>query len=47
MSGKPAARQGDITHDGGSSVQGSAGVSIGSPTGVALYGGPGGVKAGQ
>ncbi len=30
MSGKPAARQGDMTQYGGSIVQGSAGVRIGS-----------------
>ncbi|MDM4998842.1 hypothetical protein QT352_02070 [Escherichia coli] len=35
MSGKPAARQGDMTQYGGSIVQGSAGVRIGAPTGVA------------
>ncbi|MCB8793619.1 hypothetical protein, partial [Escherichia coli] len=34
MSGKPAARQGDMTQYGGSIVQGSAGVRIGAPTGV-------------
>ncbi|WP_395384146.1 hypothetical protein [Escherichia coli] len=33
MSGKPAARQGDMTQYGGSIVQGSAGVRIGAPTG--------------
>ncbi|VEC58230.1 rhsA element core protein RshA [Escherichia coli] len=32
MSGKPAARQGDMTQYGGSIVQGSAGVRIGAPT---------------
>ena len=31
MSGKPAARQGDMTQYGGSIVQGSAGVRIGVP----------------
>ncbi|EZB23517.1 hypothetical protein, partial [Escherichia coli] len=31
MSGKPAARQGDMTQYGGSIVQGSAGVRIGAP----------------
>ncbi|WP_280137284.1 hypothetical protein [Escherichia coli] len=36
MSGKPAARQGDMTQYGGSIVQGSAGVRIGAPTGVAV-----------
>ncbi|WP_420026745.1 hypothetical protein, partial [Escherichia coli] len=34
MSGKPAARQGDMTQYGGSIVQGSAGVRFGAPTGV-------------
>nr|WP_284498983.1 hypothetical protein [Escherichia coli] len=37
MSGKPAARQGDMTQYGGSIVQGSAGVRIGAPTGVACF----------
>ena len=32
MSGKPAARQGDMTQYGGPIVQGSAGVRIGAPT---------------
>ncbi|WP_332129036.1 hypothetical protein, partial [Escherichia coli] len=36
MSGKPAARQGDMTQYGGSIVQGSAGVRIGAPTGVEI-----------
>ncbi|ECA7920662.1 DUF4329 domain-containing protein [Salmonella enterica subsp. enterica serovar Chichester] len=35
MSGKPAARQNDMTAEGGPIVQGSAGVLIGAPTGVA------------
>ncbi|MFN2081126.1 hypothetical protein, partial [Escherichia coli] len=35
MSGKPAARQGDMTQYGGSNVSGSAGVRICAPTGVA------------
>ncbi|WP_249543681.1 DUF6531 domain-containing protein, partial [Escherichia coli] len=35
MSGKPAARQGDMTCKGLDIVQGSAGVLIGAPTGVA------------
>ncbi|QAU60689.1 ISAs1 family transposase [Escherichia coli] len=35
MSGKPAARQGDMTRKGLDIVQGSAGVLIGAPTGVA------------
>ncbi|EPC9440883.1 TPA: hypothetical protein ACWSUZ_000238, partial [Escherichia coli] len=43
MSGKPAARQGDMTQYGGSIVQGSAGVRIGAPTGVACSVCPGGV----
>ncbi|MDC9063565.1 hypothetical protein PSJ60_00585 [Escherichia coli] len=34
MSGKPAARQGDMAQYGGSIVQGSAGVRIGAPTGT-------------
>ncbi|ERC41597.1 hypothetical protein S1E_4712 [Escherichia coli B94] len=44
MSGKPAARQGDMTQYGGSIVQGSAGVRIGAPTGVACSVCPGGVN---
>ncbi|MCK2519902.1 hypothetical protein MZE22_11305, partial [Escherichia coli] len=47
MSGKPAARQGDMTQYGGSIVQGSAGVRIGAPTGVACSGCPGGVTSGH
>ncbi|WP_201794225.1 hypothetical protein, partial [Escherichia coli] len=35
MSGKPAARQGDMTRMGLDIVQGSAGVLIGAPKGVA------------
>ncbi|EHG8448099.1 RHS repeat protein [Salmonella enterica subsp. enterica] len=35
MGGKPAARQDDMTMKGGKIVQGSAGVLIGAPTGVA------------
>ncbi|HCJ5666305.1 TPA: hypothetical protein NV733_001621, partial [Escherichia coli] len=46
MSGKPAARQGDMTQYGGSIVQGSAGVRIGAPTGVACSVCPGGVTSG-
>ncbi|WP_432612931.1 hypothetical protein, partial [Escherichia coli] len=42
MSGKPAARHGDMTQYGGSIVQGSAGVRIGAPTGVACSVCPGG-----
>ncbi|TGG71907.1 type IV secretion protein Rhs [Escherichia coli] len=34
MSGKPAARQGDMTRKGLDIVQGSAGVLIGAPTGL-------------
>ncbi|GDD58167.1 type IV secretion protein Rhs [Escherichia coli] len=33
MSGKPAARQGDMTHYGGSIVQGSAWVRLGATAG--------------
>ncbi|VCY19556.1 hypothetical protein BANRA_02350 [Escherichia coli] len=44
MSGKPAARQGDMTQYGGSIVQGSAGVRIGAPTGVACSVCPGGTS---
>ncbi|MFO6428393.1 DUF6531 domain-containing protein [Escherichia coli] len=47
MSGKPAARQGDMTQYGGSVVQGSAGVRIGAPTGVACSVCPGGVTSGH
>ncbi|MFN2020749.1 hypothetical protein, partial [Escherichia coli] len=47
MSGKPAARQGDMTQYGGPIVQGSAGVRIGAPTGVACPGGAGGVNSGK
>ncbi|WP_200405685.1 hypothetical protein, partial [Escherichia coli] len=47
MSGKPAARQGDMTQYGGPIVQGSAGVRIGAPTGVACSGCPGGVTSGN
>src|SRR5699024_5023259 len=45
MRGKPAARQGDMTQYGGSIVQGSAGVRIGAPTGVAWSACPGGVTS--
>ncbi len=45
MSGKPAARQGDMTQYGGSIVQGSAGVRIGAPTGLASSVCPGGVTS--
>ncbi|ENO9622697.1 hypothetical protein ACCO05_002528, partial [Escherichia coli] len=47
MSGKPAARQGDMTQYDGSIVQGSAGVRIGAPTGVACSVCPGGVTSGH
>ncbi len=47
MSGKPAARQGDMTQYGGSIVQGSGGVRIGAPTGVACSVCPGGVTSGH
>ncbi len=47
MSGKPAARQGDMTKYGGPIVQGSAGVLIGAPTGVACSVCPGGMTSGE
>ncbi|EGT3571389.1 hypothetical protein F6R83_00005, partial [Citrobacter amalonaticus] len=47
MSGKPAARLGDMTQTGGSIVQGSAGVMIGAPTGVACSVCPGGMTSGN
>jgi len=47
MSGKPAARQGDATMKGGPIVQGSAGVRIGAPTGVACSVCPGGFTSGN
>ncbi len=47
MSGKPAARQGDATAKGGPIVQGSAGVLIGAPTGVACSVCPGGMTSGH
>ena len=40
MSGKPAARQGDMTQYGGSIVRGSAGVRIGAPHRRGLFGVP-------
>ncbi|WP_338927920.1 RHS element core protein [Escherichia coli] len=43
MGGKPAARQGDMTRKGLDIVQGSAGVLIGAPTGVACSVCPGGI----
>lgn len=47
MSGKPAARQGDGTMKGGPIIQGSAGVMIGAPTGVACSVCPGGMMSGN
>ncbi|EHH4630333.1 TPA: rhs element protein RhsD, partial [Escherichia coli] len=47
MIGKPAARQGDMTQYGGPIVQGSAGVRIGAPTGVACSVCPGGMTSGN
>ncbi|EFE06258.1 RHS element core protein [Citrobacter youngae] len=47
MSGKPASRQGDMTKVGGPIVQGSAGVMIGAPTGVACSVCPGGMTIGE
>ncbi|MCV5331249.1 DUF6531 domain-containing protein, partial [Escherichia coli] len=47
MSGKPAARQRDMTQYGGPIVQGSAGVRIGAPTGVACSVCPGGMTSGN
>ena len=47
MSGKPAARMGDMTQFGGPVVQGSAGVFIGAPTGVACSVCPGGTVSGN
>ncbi|WHP30888.1 RHS repeat-associated core domain-containing protein [Trabulsiella odontotermitis] len=47
MTGKPAARQGDMTAIGGPIVQGSAGVFIGAPTGVACSVCPGGITYGS
>ena len=47
MSGKPAARVGDMTMYGGPIVQGSSGVMIGAPTGVACSVCPGGVTSGS
>ncbi|HFZ1500239.1 TPA: RHS element core protein [Citrobacter freundii] len=47
MSGKPAARQGDGTLKGGPIIQGSAGVMIGAPTGVACSVCPGGMTSGN
>ncbi|MFG0519044.1 RHS element core protein [Kluyvera intermedia] len=47
MSGKPAARMGDMTKYGGPIVQGSLGVMIGAPSGVACSVCPGGVISGS
>ncbi|AVT21540.1 sugar-binding protein [Paracidovorax avenae] len=47
MSGKPAARQGDLTKKGGPIVQGSATVLIGSAGGVACSECPGGMAVGS
>lgn len=47
MSGKPSARQGDATMKGGPIIQGSAGVMIGAPTGVACSVCPGGMTSGN
>jgi hypothetical protein len=47
MTGFPAARQFDMTAMGGPIVQGSLGVMIGAPTGVACSVCPGGVKVGS
>ncbi|MCU6176989.1 RHS element core protein [Citrobacter cronae] len=47
MSGKPAARMGDMTAIGGPIVQGSPGVMIGAPTGVACSVCPGGMTSGN
>ncbi|WP_433994068.1 hypothetical protein, partial [Escherichia coli] len=47
MSGKPAARQGDMTQYGGSIVQGSAGVRICWPSVVACSVCLGGVMSGD
>ncbi|WP_029413739.1 phosphocholine-specific phospholipase C [Paracidovorax oryzae] len=47
MSGKPAARQGDLTKKGGPIVQGSATVLVGSAGGVACAVCPGGMAVGH
>ncbi|UKJ22847.1 DUF6531 domain-containing protein [Enterobacter mori] len=47
MSGKAAARTGDMTKYGGPIVQGSAGVFIGAPTGIACSVCPGGITSGN
>ncbi|MEB2766821.1 DUF6531 domain-containing protein, partial [Citrobacter portucalensis] len=45
--GKPAARTGDLTKFGGPIVQGSMGVMIGAPTGIACSVCPGGIISGN
>ncbi|MBJ9849527.1 hypothetical protein I5683_21055, partial [Citrobacter freundii] len=45
--GKPAAQLGDMTKFGGPIAQGSMGVMIGAPTGVACSVCPGGVTYGS
>ncbi len=47
MSGKPAARQNDMTAEGGPIVQGLRGGLIGAPTGVACSVCPGGMTSGE
>ncbi|WP_268077748.1 MULTISPECIES: DUF6531 domain-containing protein, partial [unclassified Citrobacter] len=47
MTGKPAARMSDMTKYGGPIVQGSTGVFIGAPTGVACSVCPGGRTSGS
>lgn len=48
MSGKPAARQNDMTAEGGPIVQGLRGGGlIGAPTGVACSVCPGGMTSGE
>lgn len=49
MSGKPAARQNDMTAEGGPIVQGlrGGGGLIGAPTGVACSVCPGGMTSGE
>ncbi len=47
MSGKPAARMGDMTLKGGHIVQGSAGVMIGAPNGIACSVCPGAKTSGN
>ncbi|EAM9044699.1 type IV secretion protein Rhs [Salmonella enterica subsp. enterica serovar Elomrane] len=47
MSGKPAARQNDMTAKGGPIVQGLRGGLIGAPTGVVCSVCPGGMTSGE